>query len=95
MAAKAKCLFLPEASDYIASSPDEGLTIVKSVKESPFVLGLQQEAKNEKLSIVAGIHEPATLGKVKNTCIYIDEFGDIKQRYVSLYIKTILYDGWS
>jgi len=58
---------------------------VKSVTESPFVLGLQEEAKREKLAIVCGIHEPGVRekGKVRNTCVYIDEGGVIRERYVS------------
>ncbi|OLN87180.1 putative hydrolase nit2 [Colletotrichum chlorophyti] len=54
----AKVLFLPEASDYIASSPQESLSLAQPQSESPFVLGLQDAAKTHALAISVGIHVP-------------------------------------
>jgi deaminated glutathione amidase len=86
----AKALFLPEASDYIASTAAETVSLVKSTAESEFVLGLQHEAKEAKLSISVGIHEPAEGGnKVKNTLIWIDEKGNITQRYQKLHLFDV------
>ena len=86
----AKALFLPEASDYIASSAAESVSLVKSVKDSEFVLGLQEEAKREKLPINVGVHEPAASGtKVRNTLLWIDEKGDIVQRYQKLHLFNV------
>ncbi|KAJ0125038.1 nitrilase and fragile histidine triad fusion protein hit [Diaporthe amygdali] len=56
--AGAKAIFFPEASDYIASSPQESLSLARPETESPFVLGLQAAAKEHNIHINAGIHVP-------------------------------------
>ncbi|KAF2145416.1 uncharacterized protein K452DRAFT_315667 [Aplosporella prunicola CBS 121167] len=89
-AAGAKALFLPEASDYIGSSPDETISLAKPVTESEFVLGLQDEARNAKLPINVGVHEPGDNGKkVKNTLLWINEEGKIVQRYQKLHLFDV------
>ncbi|KAK2750819.1 Carbon-nitrogen hydrolase [Onygenales sp. PD_40] len=95
VAAGAKALFLPEASDYIGSSPLETVSLARSVQESEFVLGLQREARAAKLPINVGIHEPAQGGeKVKNTLIWIDETGEITQRYQKIHLFDVeIKDG--
>lgn len=90
--AGAEVLFLPEAADYITSASSADLC--KSVQTSPFVLGLQKEALKYELPINVGIHEPAEGGKVKNTLIWIDENGDITQRYQKLHLFDVdIKDG--
>ncbi|KAF3170024.1 Carbon-nitrogen hydrolase [Orbilia oligospora] len=90
VAAGAKILFLPEASDYIPISASESLKLVKPIETSEFVLGLQESAKQHKLPICVGIHEPVAGGeKVKNTCIYIDEDGVVRQRYQKLHMFDV------
>lgn len=91
----AMALFLPEASDYIAGSSTETLSLVKSVEESIFVTGLQQEAAREKLAIHVGVHEPGDDGtKVKNTVLWIDEAGQITQRYQKIHLFDLeMEDG--
>lgn len=81
-------LFLPEASDYIGSSPAESISLCKPVTTSPFVLELQAEARKHSLPINVGIHEPSdtTTSKIRNTLIYIDETGKITQRYQKLHL---------
>jgi len=92
--ANASCLFLPEATDYISSSAEESLSLVRSVDESPFVLGLQKEAKENKISINVGIHEPGDIGKkIKNTSIWIDDTGKITQRYQKLHLFDVDIKG--
>ncbi|TVY20712.1 putative hydrolase nit2 [Lachnellula arida] len=88
VAAGAKALFLPEASDYISHSASETLTLVRSVSTSPYVLGLRALAKKHKVAINAGIHEPGDgkEGKVKNTSIWIDGDGVIVERYQKLHL---------
>ena len=88
-----KVLFLPEAADYIGGSPDESYNLCKSVTESPFVLGLQEEAKKNNLCINVGIHEPSEAPKkIKNTLIWIDENGQITQRYQKLHMFDMELD---
>ncbi|KAF3089124.1 Carbon-nitrogen hydrolase [Orbilia oligospora] len=90
VAAGAKILFLPEASDYIPISASESLKLVRPIETSEFVLGLQESAKQHKLPICVGIHEPVAGGeKVKNTCIYIDEDGVVRQRYQKLHMFDV------
>ncbi|KAF2089027.1 putative nitrilase [Saccharata proteae CBS 121410] len=87
VSAGAKALFLPEASDYIGSSPDETVSLVRSVQESEFVLGLQKEAKTNGLPIHVGVHEPGDSNKkVKNTLLWIDEKGEIAHRYQKVHL---------
>ncbi|KAH7021250.1 carbon-nitrogen hydrolase [Microdochium trichocladiopsis] len=58
-AAGAKVLFLPEASDYIATSASESLGLAEPMASSPFVKGLQDAAKQHNLAIHVGIHDVA------------------------------------
>lgn len=84
-----QAIFLPEASDYIASSAAESVSLAKSLKDSEFVLGLQDDARKSGLEINVGVHEPADGGKkVKNTLLWIDGKGDI----VGTYRKIHLFD---
>ncbi|KAL8799779.1 MAG: hypothetical protein Q9182_005645 [Xanthomendoza sp. 2 TL-2023] len=93
-AAGAKALFLPEASDYIAPSASETVSLVQPASSSPFVLGLQESARNYRLPINVGIHEPTQGGKkVKNTLLWIDEDGEIKHRYQKLHLFDVDIPG--
>jgi predicted amidohydrolase len=82
--AKAKVLFLPEACDYIGPSH-----LCKPVESSEFVIGLRKEAQRYKLPINVGIHEPARGDRIKNTLIWIDEQGEITQRYQKLHLFDV------
>ncbi|KAL2043332.1 hypothetical protein N7G274_003638 [Stereocaulon virgatum] len=94
VAAGAKALFLPEASDYVAPSPTETVSLVRSTTDSVFVRGLQHEALHNKLPINVGIHEPTTDGKrVRNTLIWIDEEGKITKRYQKLHLFDVEIEG--
>jgi predicted amidohydrolase len=65
------------------------------VHESEFVLGLQDEARRETLPIHVGIHEPGLdANKVKNTVLWIDERGQIAQRYQKIHLFDVdIKDG--
>ncbi|KAF7513302.1 hypothetical protein GJ744_009723 [Endocarpon pusillum] len=82
------------ASDYIASSASETISLVQSVTSSPFVLGLQHEARASTLPINVGIHEPADGGKkVKNTLIWINEHGNVTSHYQKLHLFDVNLPG--
>ncbi|KAI9829838.1 MAG: Carbon-nitrogen hydrolase [Phylliscum demangeonii] len=91
-AAGAKALFLPEASDYIASSAAETISLARQAHDSAFVQGLQHEARQAGVAINVGIHEPAAAAatdKVKNTVIWINEQGEIVQRYQKVHLFDV------
>ncbi|KAK0750873.1 carbon-nitrogen hydrolase [Schizothecium vesticola] len=90
VAAGAKALFLPEATDYIAHSPSESLSLVQPVTTSPFVLGLQAAARRARLAIHVGVHEPgASPSKVRNTALWINDRGEIEQRYQKVHLFDV------
>ncbi|KAH8677902.1 carbon-nitrogen hydrolase [Xylariales sp. PMI_506] len=68
-AAGAKVLFLPEASDYIGTSPAESLSLARPVASSPFVLGLQSAAAKHSLAVHVGIHVPVTVKPLSTTTL--------------------------
>ncbi|KAL7267963.1 Carbon-nitrogen hydrolase [Rhizina undulata] len=96
VSAGAKALFLPEASDYLSRTPEETLDLCLPVTSSPFVRGLQEEARRHSLPINVGIHEPTEDGKkerVKNTTIWIDEQGNITNRYQKIHTFDVDIEG--
>ena len=86
-------LFLPEATDYIASSAEESVALATTVEDSEFVRGLQNEARNARLAINVGIHEKASNSKVHNSLIWIDENGDITQKYRKVHLFDVDIKG--
>ncbi|KAF2728498.1 carbon-nitrogen hydrolase [Polyplosphaeria fusca] len=94
-AAGARALFLPEASDYIARNASETISLCQPASTSPFVVGLQDAARQHKLPVNVGIHEPTTDGKkVKNTLLWIDANGEIAHRYQKLHLFDVeIKDG--
>jgi deaminated glutathione amidase len=84
-------LFLPEASDYVAFSGDEAVSLCRPVSTSPFVLGLQKTARENSLHINVGIHEPTEPAskRIRNTVIWINDVGDIAHRYQKLHMFDI------
>lgn len=91
-----QAVFLPEASDYIGRSPDETLSLCQPVDKSSFVLGLQEEAKKHTLPISVGVHEPSddpNSKRIKNTLLWINEQGEIAQRYQKLHLFDMEIEG--
>ena len=51
---------------------------------------MREEARREKLPIHVGIHEPGIDPlKVKNTVLWIDEKGEITQRYQKIHLFDV------
>lgn len=89
-------MFLPEASDYIGGSSDETISLCRSVENSPFVIGLQEDARKHSLPVSVGIHEPSDDPKserIKNTSIWIDEHGRIAHRYQKVHLFDLEIEG--
>lgn len=64
--------------------------------KSPFLLGLQEDAKKHKLPISVGVHEPSddpNSKRIKNTLLWIDEKGEIAQRYQKLHLFDLEIEG--
>lgn len=97
-------IFFPEASDYIATSPQESLSLAKSESASPFVQGLQAAAKEHNLHVHVGIHvpveppptaqspeqTPTSTTKLLNRTIWISPTGTIDPSHS--YDKLHLFD---
>ncbi|KAK5137431.1 hypothetical protein LTR08_009010 [Meristemomyces frigidus] len=89
VAAGAKALFLPEASDYISSTPSESLSLCRPASTSTFLLGLQFLAAHHRLPISVGVHEPSddpSSKRIKNTLLWIDADGRIAHRYQKVHL---------
>ncbi|CAL8583791.1 Carbon-nitrogen hydrolase [Xanthoria parietina] len=95
VAAGAKALFLPEASDYIAPTASETVSSVRPASSSPFVQGLQASAREHNLPINVGIHEPSSKheNKVINSLVWINADGQIEHRYQKLHLFDVDIPG--
>ncbi|KAJ5823298.1 hypothetical protein N7447_005638 [Penicillium robsamsonii] len=94
VAAGAKVLFLPEASDYIASSGEQSYSLAQSEERASFVSSLQIDAKEHHIHINVGIHEVASETRLKNSLIWIDDKGTITQNYQKVHLFDVdIKDG--
>lgn len=59
--------------------------------KSPFVQGLQEAAKDNKLAINVGVHEPTDppSKRIKNTLLWINTKGEIAHRYQKVHLFDI------
>lgn len=99
--AGAHVLFLPEASDYIAGSPQESISLAKPLEQSPvFMEGILQGLKDLpegaiKPYISVGFHEPADTTsdedqkRLKNTLLWIDPEGKVQHRYQKIHLFDV------
>jgi predicted amidohydrolase len=94
-AAGASALFLPEASDYIASSAAESVSLAQPLQSSPFVKGIQAAAKQHRLAINVGVHEPTGDGRrLRNSLLWIDDQGEIVKKYWKVHLFDVdIKDG--
>lgn len=87
-------LFLPEASDYIASNAQESLELGVSQAASPFVQGLREAAKSHSLAVHVGIHDVTSVDdgqkKLLNSAIYIHPDGSVRED--ETYSKLHVFD---
>lgn len=101
--AKAKVLFLPEATDYIARDATQSMQLAQSSHEK-FISDIQKELKDvyadngDGLFVAVGVHEPSSstgvnakenLKKVLNNQLWIDNRGEILHRYQKLHLFDI------
>ncbi|KAI5788343.1 putative nitrilase [Geopyxis carbonaria] len=95
VSAGATMLFLPEASDYIASSPAQGRTLLGSPEAATFLRGLCSLAQTHALAINVGVHTRAAAPPTHahNTSLYIDATGAVTQRYHKLHLFSIAHGG--
>jgi deaminated glutathione amidase len=88
----AKVLFLPEASDYIAGSPEETIQLAKPVEASEFVSSVKKAlgSVDNPPDVSVGIHEPTDDGKrVKNTLLYFSSKGILQHRYQKIHLFDV------
>ncbi|KAH9809518.1 putative nitrilase [Teratosphaeria destructans] len=81
---------------YIGHTPAETRSLCKPVSQSPFLLGLRQEAKTHRLPISVGVHEPSSdpsSPRIKNTLLWINEEGEIAHRYQKLHLFDLEIEG--
>lgn len=87
-------LFLPEASDYIATNAQESLELGISQNSSPFVQGLREAAKTHSLAVHVGIHDVTSVEggqkKLLNSAIYIHPDGTLRDE--ETYSKLHVFD---
>ncbi|KAH7321075.1 carbon-nitrogen hydrolase [Stachybotrys elegans] len=92
----AKVLFLPEASDYIASSAQASLELAVPQSTSPFVLGLREAAKQHGIGVHVGIHHVAdkptedAAPRLLNRALYITPDGSVDE--AAVYDKLHVFD---
>lgn len=100
----AKILFLPEASDYIASSAQSSLDLAMPQLSSPFVSGLQDAARGHGIAVHVGIHHKdngpnlspgeggttAETARLLNRALYIRPDGSIND--AATYDKLHVFD---
>lgn len=87
---------MPEASDYIGTSPDETISLCRPVSRSQFIIGLQEDARKHSLPISVGVHEPSDdpqSKRVKNTLLWINADGEIAHRYQKLHMFDLDIPG--
>ena len=85
----AKMLFLPEATDYISESKEQGLAMAQPL-EGEFVTALKKQAKESSLWLSVGVHERIEgESRIFNTHLVIDSTGQLVQRYRKLHLFDV------
>lgn len=94
--AGARAIFLPEASDFIASNAAESVTLTHSAECLQFIQGISASAKANQVQVNVGIHELSRSGDKKhisNSSVWINELGEITQRYRKLHLFDVEFEN--
>lgn len=83
-----KVLFLPEASDYIAGSPAETVSLAQPIVESEFFNEIRNALTKWPLYVSVGVHEPGNISpsRVRNTLLWVSPQGKILNRYQKMHL---------
>nr|XP_023030185.1 nitrilase and fragile histidine triad fusion protein NitFhit [Leptinotarsa decemlineata] len=85
---KARMVFLPEASDYMASDKNESKSLSESL-DGPLMKAYKEIAAQNKIWLsIGGFHEKIDDNTIYNSHIIIDDVGEIK----TIYRKVHLFD---
>ncbi|BFZ54947.1 ATP-dependent Lon protease pim1 [Savitreella phatthalungensis] len=92
----ARCVFLPEAADYIARDGDQSRELARSEGCGEFVKGIQAAAREHKVHVNVGVHAatPGASDKLLNQALWINDRGDITHTYTKLHLFDVdIRDG--
>ncbi|KAL7751091.1 Carbon-nitrogen hydrolase [Sorochytrium milnesiophthora] len=83
-------VFFPESTDFIAENSEQSAALAQPL-DGPFVTTLQQQARDNKLTIFVGVHEKIADGhkKTRNCLVAIDSKGNIADVYRKLHLFDI------
>ncbi|CCG81502.1 Lon protease homolog, mitochondrial [Taphrina deformans PYCC 5710] len=90
--AGARCVFLPEASDFIASNADESIALTGKAECAQFVKGIQAAARDNNVDVNVCVHESPLeedSRRISNSSLWIDAYGSITQRYRKLHLFDV------
>ncbi|CAB37598.1 bis(5'-adenosyl)-triphosphatase Nit1 [Schizosaccharomyces pombe] len=86
----AKCIFFPEASDFIAHNSDEAIELTNHPDCSKFIRDVRESATKHSIFVNICVHEPSKVkNKLLNSSLFIEPLhGEI----ISRYSKAHLFD---
>ena len=91
--AGAKAVFLPEASDFIASNASESIALTNTPECTDFVAAMQDAARTNGVEVNVGVHQPAG-ERVSNASLWINADGKITHIYKKLHLFDVsIKDG--
>lgn len=87
----AKMLFLPEATDYIASTDEESLNLAETI-DGGTVSKLKNIAKSKEIWLSVGVHEKCKNDskKIYNSHIIINNTGEVVGHYRKMHLFDVV-----